>query len=113
MIEVLGALVIFSVGILMVMQVGNGLTVQMRNAGARSEIAAIAGASLDSIEAMPLDSVTVGTTTDTLTVQGWAYQRNIVITSLTAVLARVDVTLAPVSGSGPTHDVTSYTSGVW
>ncbi|MEM7416433.1 MAG: prepilin-type N-terminal cleavage/methylation domain-containing protein [Gemmatimonadota bacterium] len=113
LIEVLGALVIFSVGILMVMQVGNSLTVQMRNAGARTEIVELAGSSLDSIEAMPLDSLTAGTVVDTMTVQGWAYQRNVVVTSITAVLARVDVTISPVSGEGPSHDVTSYVSGTW
>lgn len=113
LIEVLGALVIFSAGILMVMQAGNALTVQMRNAGARSEIVALASASLDSLESMPLDSLTVGTSADTMTVQGWSYQRTVIVASMTPVLARLDVTLTPVDGTGPTHDVTSYVSGVW
>ena len=48
-----------------------------------------------------------------MTVQGWSYERTVLVTSMTAVLARVDVTLAPVSGTGPSHDVTSYVSGTW
>ncbi len=113
LIEVVGALVIFSAGILMVMQAGSALTGQIRNAGARSEIVALASATLDSLESMPLDSLGAGTTVDTTTVQGWSYERTIVVTSMTAVLARIDVTISSASGTGPTHDVTSYVSGVW
>ena len=113
LIEVVGALVIFSVGILMVMQVGGALTTQMRYAGARSEIVVIANEQLDSIEAMPLDSISTGTTLDTVPVQGWSYERTLTITLLTPVLAKVEVTLARVDSAGPSHAVTSYTSAVW
>lgn len=113
LIEVLGALVIFSVGVLMVMQVGGALSTQMRTAGARSEIVVLANASLDSIEATPLDSLTMGTALDTVVAQGWTFQRTVTVTSLTAILARVDVTINPAGGSGPSHAVTSYTSAVW
>lgn len=113
LIEVLGALVIFSVGILMVMRVGGALTTQMRYAGARSEIVVLANEQLDSIEAMPFDSITPGTALDTVTVQGWSYVRRVVVTSVTPVLARVEVGLSRVDSLGPSHVVTSYTSAVW
>lgn len=113
LIEVIAALVIFSVGILMVMQVGGALSTQMRYAGARSEIAVLANAQLDSIESMPFDSITVGTVRDTVSVQGWSYERVVVVTSITAVLARVEVELARVDSLGPRHTVTSFTSAVW
>lgn len=113
LIEVLGALVIFSVGVLMVMQVGGALSTQMRTAGARSQIVVLAHASLDSIEATPLDSLTVGTVLDTVVVQGWSFQRTMTVTSVTPILSRVDVTVAPSGGGGPSHAVTSYTSAVW
>jgi len=113
LIEVVGALVIFSAGILMVMQVGSALTTQMRYAGARSQIVVIANEQLDSIEGMPFDSITAGTVQDTVGIQGWSYQRTVTVTALTAVLARVDVTLARVDSAGPSHAVTSYTSAVW
>jgi hypothetical protein len=42
LIEVIGALVIFSVGVLMVMQVSGAMGILMRYAGVRSEIVVIA-----------------------------------------------------------------------
>ena len=113
LIEVIGALVIFSVGVLMVMQVSGALTTRMRYAGARSEIVVLANERLDSIESTPLDSLTAGSVTDTVTVQGWSYARVVTVTSVTSVLARVQVTLSPVDGVGPSHALTSYTAAVW
>ena len=113
LIEVVGALVIFSVGVLMVMRVGGALTTQMRYAGARSEIAVLTNEQLDSISATPFDSIIAGTSVDTVNVQGWTYQRTVTITSITPVLARIEVALAAVDSAGPAHSVTSYTSTAW
>ncbi len=113
LIEVVGALVIFSAGVLMVMRVGSALTTQMRYAGTRSEIVVLANERLDSIEALPFASVVPGTFRDTLTVQGWSYERLVTVTALTPVLARVEVSMSRVDSAGPSHDVTSYTSAIW
>lgn len=113
LIEVIGALVIFAVGILMIMQVSGALTTQMRYAGVRSQIVALANEQLDSIESAPFDSITAGTAEDTVTVQGWSYRRRVAVTALTPVLARVEVELIRVDSLGPSHSVTSYTSAVW
>lgn len=113
MIEVIGALVIFSVGVLMVMQISGALGTQMRYAGASSEIAVLVGARLDSLEALPLASLTPGTTVDTLTADGIEYECTVVVTSVTAALTRIDVTMAPIVGTGPSRSITSYTSEPW
>lgn len=113
LIEVIGALVIFSVGVLMVMQVSGALGTQMRYAGVRSEIVVLANERLDSLEVTPVASLTAGTTTDTVLVQGLEYERVVVVTSLTAVLARIEISMVPVEGVGPTHGMVSYTSEVW
>jgi prepilin-type N-terminal cleavage/methylation domain-containing protein len=113
LIEVIGALVIFSVGILMVMQIGGALTTQIRYAGTRSQLVVLANERLDSIEAMPFDSVDAGMVEDMVDVQGWSYRRRITVTVLTPVLARIEVDLARLDGAGPAHAVTSYTSAVW
>jgi prepilin-type N-terminal cleavage/methylation domain-containing protein len=113
LIEVIGALVIFSLGVLMVMQVSGALGTQMRSAGARSEIVVLANASLDSLGSTPFASITAGTTRDTLNVQGWLYERTVTITALTPVLAKIDVAMSPVDSVGPSHAVSSYTSAVW
>lgn len=113
LIEVIGALVIFSVGILMVMQVGGALTTQMRYAGARSQLVVLANERLDSIEALPFDSVDAGTEEDTVMVQGWFYRRRVTVTDLTPVLARIEIDMVRVDSVGPSHAITSYTSAAW
>lgn len=113
LIEVIGALLLFSVGVLMVMQVGAGLTTQMRYAGVRSQIAVLANEKLDSIESEPFGSVNAGTVDDTIPIQGWSYRRTVVVTSLTPVLARIEIELMRVDSLGPSHSVTSYTSDAW
>lgn len=113
LIEVVGALVIFSAGVLSIMRVGSALTTQLRYSGARSEIVVLANERLDSIESLPFDSVVNTFAQDTVTVQGWVYERTLTITELTPVLARVDVSIQRVDSAGPSHAVTSYTSAVW
>lgn len=113
LIEVVGALVIFSAGILGVMRVGSSLTTQLRYSGARSEIVVLANEQLDSIESMPFDSIMAGTVEDTVNVQGWVYQRVVTVTDLTPVLARIDVSIQRTDSVGPSHALTSYTSAVW
>lgn len=113
LIEVIGALVIFSVGVLMVMQVSGALGIQMRYAGARSEIVVLTNERLDSLEATPLASLSAGTIQDTLTVQGLTYERTVTVTSITPVLAKIEVSFVSIDGEGPSYAVTSYTSEVW
>jgi len=113
LIEVIGALVIFSVGILMIFQVSGALGTQMRYAGARSELAVMAGARVDSLEALPLSSLNPGTSVDTVTAEGFDYECTVVITSVTPVLSRIDVSLVSLDGAGPSHSVTSYASEPW
>jgi hypothetical protein len=41
------------------------------------------------------------------------YECTVVITSVTAVLTKIDLSLLPIAGEGPSHSVTSYTSAPW
>jgi len=113
LIEVVGALVIFSVGVLMVIQVSGTLGIQMRYAGARSALVVFANQQIDSLEAEPFASVTAGTTADTLTAEGMEFESTVTVTSVTQVLKRIDVSIESIDGGGPTYDVTSYTSAAW
>jgi prepilin-type N-terminal cleavage/methylation domain-containing protein len=113
LIEVIGALVIFSVGVLMVVQISGAIGVQMRYAGARSELAVVASERLDSLEAAPFASVSAGTTLDTLVVEGITYECNVTITTVTSVLRKIDVSIVAIDGNGPSHSVTSYSSDAW
>ena len=114
LIEVIGSLVIFSLGVIMVMQLTGALTRQMEYAAKSSELVVRAQERLDSLEALPFDSVTVGTQQDTLTVRGILYTRSATVTSVTGLLRRIDVSLAPqTSGEGPSYSATSYTASKW
>jgi len=113
LIEVIGALVIFSMGVLMVIQVSGALGTQLRYSGASSELAVLANEKLDSLESLPLTSLSAGTTVDTTTTQGVDYECTLVVTTLTAALARIDLSLVPINAPGPSHTVTSYSSAPW
>lgn len=114
LIEVIGALLIFSVGVIMVLQLTGALTQQMEYAARSSELVARAQERLDSLEALPFDSITVGTRQDTLTVRGISYVRRATVTSVTGVLRRIDVSLAPQNvGEGPSYSATSYAATGW
>ena len=114
LIEVIGALVIFSMGVIMVLQLTGALSRQMEYAAKSSELVARAQERLDSLEALPFDSITVGTRQDTLTVRGIPYVRQATITSVTGLLRQIDVSLAPLTaGQGPSFSATSYAAARW
>ena len=113
LIEVIGALVIFSLGVLMVIQVSDALGVQMRYAGVRSQLVVLANERLDSLESEPVGSVTTGTTQYDVTVDGIEYECTVTVTQVTPALARFEVSLAAADGEGPGHSVTSYNSTAW
>lgn len=115
LIEVIGALVIFSVGVLMVIQLTGALGTQMRYSAKASELIVRAEERLDSLESLDFDSVTAGTKMDTLTIVGIRYGRTVQISMVTPLLYQVDISLAPLAGaSGPSYSVSTYRgSTVW
>lgn len=105
---------IFSLGVLMVIQLATALSARMEYAARTSAIVARAQERLDSLETLPFDSLTLGTHVDTLTVRGVRYILSAQVTSVTGILRQLDVELAPVtSGSGPTYSTTSYAAAEW
>lgn len=114
LIEVIGALVIFSVGVLMVLRLTGALSRQMEYAAKTSEVVARTQERLDSLEAVPFDSLSLGTRADTLTVRGIPYVRTATISQLTGILYQIDVTMAPtVAGRGPSITSQSYSARQW
>jgi len=114
LIEVIGALVIFSVGVLMVIGLSRSLSTTMRYAAARSEIVVLANARLDSLQAEPFDSLAIGSSSDTLRVRGTTYRRAVSVTLVTALLKQIDVSLMPLdSGQHPSYSATSYMANSW
>jgi len=114
LIEVIAALVVFLAGVLMVLDLTGALSRQMRYAATTSQLVARAEEQIDSLEAMPFESIGVGTRLDSLTVEGVAYARTVSVSAVTALLYRIDVTLAPMTaGEGPSYAVTSYSAAHW
>ncbi|MDP2955511.1 MAG: prepilin-type N-terminal cleavage/methylation domain-containing protein [Longimicrobiales bacterium] len=104
LIEVLGALVIFSLGVLMVLKLTGALSKQMEYATKTSELVAMTQERLDSLEAVPFDSLSLGTRMDTVSVRGIPYVRTATISKITGILYQIDVTMAPtVAGGGAQH----------
>jgi prepilin-type N-terminal cleavage/methylation domain-containing protein len=114
LIEVIAALVIFSAGVLVVLDLTHSLSREMRLAATTSELVVRAQERLDSLESLSFDSLTVGTVGDTLTIQGVAYQRMVTVSSITGLLYQLDVTVSPVTaGGGPSYAATSYSAAHW
>lgn len=114
LIEVIAALVIFSAGVLMVLDLTGALSRQMRYASTTSQLVVRAEEQVDSLEAIPFDSLTLGTRLDTLSVEGVSYGRTVSVSIVTGLLYRIDVSLDPMtSGTGPSYAVTSYAAAHW
>lgn len=109
----MGALLIFSMGVLMVLQLSAALGIQIRYAAVQSEIVVLANERLDSLEATPFDSLSIGTAADTTAVEGFSYEREAVISEITPVLYMIVVTLTPLNDAAPSYSATSYMSAVW
>lgn len=114
LIEVVAAFVIFASGVLMVIRLTTTLSEQMIYAAKASELVVETQERLDSLEALDFDSLTVGTTSDTVSIRGTSYARTATITQVTAVLYQLDVTMSPLGGaSGPTYSAESYAAAPW
>ena len=97
----------------MVMQVSGALGIQIRYAAVQSEIIVLANERLDSVEAMPFDSVSAGLTADVALVEGFIYGRETEISAITPVLYLIVVTMTPPGTGAPSYSATSYKSAVW
>lgn len=107
-------MVIFAAGVLMVIQLNSSLAARMIYAARTSAVVTLTHARLDSLESMPFDSLTASTSTDTVTVDGIRYVRTSTISSVTALLYSIDVSMAPSSaGAGPSYSASSFAAVAW
>ncbi len=113
LIEVIGALVIFSVGVLMVMNLTGTLSLRMETAAIRSELAVMGQERLDSLEILDYDTLTVGTTFETTEVRGSAFYWLVTVTDSTALARHLKVWLLPTSGLGPSFTGSMFVTRSW
>jgi prepilin-type N-terminal cleavage/methylation domain-containing protein len=113
LIEVIGALVIFSMGVLGVVLITSTLSVQMETAALRSELAIVGQERLDSLELLDYVNLTVGTTTSSASIRGETYTWSVTVSDSTAVIRHVAVTGIPYSGSGPFFSGSAFVDRSW
>ena len=98
----------------MVMQVSGSLSRQLEWAAVASEIVIVAQERVDSLETLPFAALVLGPTSETVTVKNKSYTLATNISSITALLIQLDVSMTPGSGvSGPSYSTTSYSGGSW
>ena len=113
LIEVIGALVIFSMGVLMVTNLAGTLSLQMERAALRSELAVTGQERLDSLELVPYTSLTVGTTTSFASIRGETYTWSVTVSDSTVLVRHVHVAGSPGSGSGPAFSGSTFVARLW
>jgi len=108
LIEVLGALIVFSVGVLMVMSMTSSLNTLYHVNSVRTNLAIVGQQRLDSIAALEYDSVSVGSVADTMTISNEAYTCTMTVTQTVPTGRTVQVSLVPTDGLGPAFEGTVY-----
>ena len=113
LIEVVGALVVFSVGVIMLLQITSSLAARLEWSALNSLVAAEGQERLDSLDAVAYGSLAVGSDVDTLTFRGVAYRRMQTVTQFTTLVRAAQVVLEPVDGDGPTFEGNVLSTAGW
>jgi prepilin-type N-terminal cleavage/methylation domain-containing protein len=113
LIEVLGALLVFSMGVLMTLNLTDSMGEQLRRSGVKSELLALARTQLDSLEAEAGPGLAPFNRTETVTVAGQRYTQTLSAATYSPLVVELQVRLEPSGGRGPRQTLTSYVSGSW
>ena len=117
LIEVIGALLIFVMGVLVVMRLSAASSTQLQYSGVASELVVIAHEQIDSLAATPFDSLEAKTEKNDFKVGAAEieYTKTVTVSLLNRLLYRfdVDVSLKDTLAWGPSYSVTTYSAGAW
>ena len=113
LIEIIGALVVFSAGVLMLLGLTGVLTMQLGLAAERSAVAVEVQDRLDSLRSVPYDSLLPGTYSDTIVLRGRAFLRTQTVLQATPMVREIQVTVKPADGPGPETTVSSFVQRQW
>jgi len=114
LIEVIGALVIFSGGVLVALSLSRALSSQMSHATLRSEVTTLGRQALDSISLLPYDSVVPGSpSTDSPQLSGRTFTRTIEVSQDGVRTRRVEVTVESPLAGGPAFTGTGFVVQTW
>lgn len=113
LIEVMGALVVFSMGVLMILSLSGALSTQVRQSVMRSTVMVEVREALDSMAGQPFDSLTVGNEQDTLWIRGSLFGRTKSVSQTHPIILEVSVTLEPLRETGPSYTASTYVLQTW
>ncbi len=117
LLEVMGALVIFVMGVLMVLRLSSALTTQLDHSGITSELVVIAHEQIDSLAATPFDSLQAQTVKVDFKAgeQEIEYTKTVTVSLVNPLLYQidVDVSLKDTLAWGPSYSATTYSAGRW
>ena len=113
LIEVMGALVIFSVGVLVLLNLAGVLSLQLNRAGKATSVAIEVQNRLDSLKQVPYDSLFLGSFEDTIDLLGEPFLRRHLIVQATPLVREIQVSVEPVDGTGPEMTVSAFVSRSW
>lgn len=113
LIEVIAALVVFSMGVLMVLGLTGILTRQLNEAGVRSRVSMVVQERLDSMRLVPYDSLSVGAESEVILLQGRGFKRTSRILQATPLVRELEVTVEGVDGKGPRITASAFVLRAW
>lgn len=113
LIEVLGAMVIFTSGVLMVLGLSETLQRQLSRSGIITEMSSVIGAQIDSLEAIEYDSLATGQTSASVSFQNRNFTLSRNVTQYSPLVKEVTVTLSANGWDGPTRSQSSYVVDEW
>ena len=112
LIEVMAALVVFSIGVLLTVGLTTQLSRQMQRASLRSEIVVIAQQLMDSLMHTPYDSLVVLSTSGTVQIQGRQYVQTVHVQQID-LMREVTVSLVPETPPGPDYQLVTFVPRPW
>ena len=113
LIEVMGALTVFALGVLMVLNLTGALAEQINRAGLRSQVASTLENRLDSLQLIPYDSLTIETVGDTLHLYGRVFDRSHRVLQASALVKEIEVTVEAQDGDGPSLTASTFVTLSW
>ncbi|NIP58120.1 MAG: prepilin-type N-terminal cleavage/methylation domain-containing protein [Gemmatimonadetes bacterium] len=114
LIEVMGALLIFAMGVLIAIELSDALAAQVERSAVRAEVVTTAQERLDSLDRLHYDSLDLGTQVDTLSIRGHRYICSTVVENYAARVRALRVSVVPADTAGwPSQNLSSYVYEPW
>lgn len=114
LIEVMGALLIFAMGVLIAVELSDALAAQVERSAVRAEVVTTAQERLDSLDRLHYDSLDLGTRVDSLSIRGHAYLCSTSVEDYAPRVRALRVSVVPTTTGGwPSQSLSSYVYEPW